>query len=141
MKVFTSDKGFTIIETMVAIAILAVGTLGVASMLMIHFSSDGYAARTRRAESLCLQKLEELKAQKILVTDPLTQRLLCGPVICLQVGRVELQVVGHERTNSGLRQLDVTVGWPLGGACTSATPESCKNRFAVTTYFKPLDGP
>ena len=64
MKVFSSDKGFTIIETMVAIAILAVGTLGVASMLMIHFSSDRYAARTRRAESLCLQKLEELKAQK-----------------------------------------------------------------------------
>ena len=44
MKVFSSDKGFTIVETMVAIAILAVGTLGVASMLMIHFSSDGYAA-------------------------------------------------------------------------------------------------
>ena len=67
MKVFNSEKGFTIIETMVAIAILAVGTLGVASMLMIHFSSDGYAARTRRAESLCLQKVEELKAQKVLV--------------------------------------------------------------------------
>jgi len=94
MKVFSSDKGFTLLETIVAIWILAVGTLGVASMLMIHFTSDGYAARTRRAESVGTQKLE--------------------------------------------RQLDVTVGWPVGGLCTSSTPESCKNRCAVTTFFKPL---
>ena len=62
MKVFSSDKGFTIIETMVAIAILAVGTLGVGSMLMISFSSGRFAAETRRAESLAMQRLEELKA-------------------------------------------------------------------------------
>jgi prepilin-type N-terminal cleavage/methylation domain-containing protein len=133
MKVFSSDKGFTIIETMVAIAILAVGTLGVASMLLIHFSSDGYAARTRRAESLCLQKVEELKAQKTTLTSGSSSD---------QSFAYKWDVSNYQwldtSQNSGLRQLDVTVGWPLGGACTASTPESCKNRFAVTTYFKPL---
>jgi prepilin-type N-terminal cleavage/methylation domain-containing protein len=133
MKVFSSDKGFTIVETMVAIAILAVGTLGVASMLMIHFSSDGYAARTRRAESLCLQKVEELKAQQTALTSGSSAD---------QSFAYKWDVSNYQwldtSQNSGLRQLDVTVGWPLGGACTSATPERCTNRFAVTTYFRPL---
>ena len=70
MKVFSSDKGFTIIETMVAIAILAVGTLGVGSMLMISFSSGRYATETRRAESLAMQRLEALKATKYVRLRP-----------------------------------------------------------------------
>jgi prepilin-type N-terminal cleavage/methylation domain-containing protein len=136
MKVFGSDKGFTIVETMVAIAILAVGTLGVASMLMIHFSSDGYAARTRRAESLCLQKVEELKAQNTTLT-PLASGSSADQSFAYKWDVSNYQWLDTSQ-NSGLRQLDVTVGWPLGGACTSATPESCTNRFAVTTYFRPL---
>jgi len=133
MNVFNSDKGFTIIETMVAIAILAVGTLGVASMLMIHFSSDGYAARTRRAESLCMQKLEELKAQKTTLTNGSSAD---------QSFVYKWDVSNYQwldtSANSGLNQIDVTVGWPVGGACTSSTPGNCTNKFAVTTYFKPL---
>ncbi len=133
MNVFNSDKGFTIIETMVAIAILAVGTLGVASMLMIHFSSDGYAARTRRAESVCMQKLEELKAQKTTLTSGSTAD---------QTYAYKWDVSNYQwldtSANSGLSQIDVTIGWPLGGACTSSTPNQCTNKFAVTTYFKPL---
>ena len=133
MKVFSSDKGFTIIETMVAIAILAVGTLGTASMLMIHFTSDGYAARTRRAESLCMQKLEELKAQKTTLTSGSSAD---------QSFVYKWDVSNYQwldtSANSGLNQIDVTVGWPVGGACTSSTPGNCTNKFAVTTYFKPL---
>src|SRR5208283_2759322 len=120
MNVFNSDKGFTIIETMVAIAILAVGTLGVASMLMIHFSSDGYAARTRRAESLCMQKLEELKAQKTTLTNGSSAD---------QSFVYKWDVSNYQwldtSANSGLNQIDVTVGWPVGGACTSSTPGNC----------------
>jgi prepilin-type N-terminal cleavage/methylation domain-containing protein len=141
MKVFSSDKGFTIVETMVAIAILAVGTLGVASMLMIHFSSDGYAARTRRAESVCLQKIEEIKAQKILLSDPLRHGSSADLSYAYKWDESNYQWLDPPYQVSGVRQLDVTVGWPIGGACTSATPENCKNRFAVTTYFKPLTGP
>jgi prepilin-type N-terminal cleavage/methylation domain-containing protein len=137
MKVFSSDKGFTIVETMVAIAILAVGTLGVASMLMIHFSSDGYAARTRRAESVATQKLEELKAQNTNITT-LTSGSSADQTYVYKWDVTDYKWTDAGATKSGLRQLDVTVGWPVGGLCTSSTPENCKNRCAVTTFFKPL---
>jgi prepilin-type N-terminal cleavage/methylation domain-containing protein len=137
MKVFSSDKGFTIVETMVAIAILAVGTLGVASMLMIHFSSDGYAARTRRAESVGTQKLEELKAQST-TGGAVTSGSSADQTYVYKWDVTDHKWAGAGGAKSGLRQLDVTVGWPVGGLCTSSTPESCKNRCAVTTFFKPL---
>ena len=138
MKVFSSDKGFTILETMVAIAILAVGTLGVGSMLMISLDSGRIAAETRRAESIAMQRLEALKT---------TQGVLAG-------GNAEVEgkyafrwdVANYQwldtSQNSGLRQLDVTVGWPIDvvkyPACTAANPENCQYRFAVSTYFRPL---
>ena len=110
MKVFSSDKGFTIIETMVAIAILAVGTLGVGSMLMISFSSGRFATETRRAESLAMQRLEALKATQGTLAGLLLYGLhhcepgnqMAGLIVCLQMGRVELPVVGQRTTNSGL---------------------------------------
>jgi prepilin-type N-terminal cleavage/methylation domain-containing protein len=137
MKVFSSDKGFTLLETIVAIWILAVGTLGVASMLMIHFSSDGYAARTRRAESVGTQKLEELKAQNT-TTTPLANGSSADQTYVYKWDVTDYKWTDVGATKSGLRQLDVTVGWPVGGLCTSSTPEGCKNRCAVTTFFKPL---
>jgi prepilin-type N-terminal cleavage/methylation domain-containing protein len=130
MKVFSSDKGFTIIETMVAIAILAVGTLGVASMLVMNFSLDNYAVRTRRAESIGLQKLEDLKVQKTTLTSGSStdQTYVCK----WDVSKYKWS--GPQGTNSTLSQIDVIVGWPIGGSCTASTPESCKNRCAMTTF-------
>ena len=136
MKVFRSEKGFTIIETMVAMFILAVGTLGVASMLMIHMTSDGHAARTRRAESLCIQKLEELKTQ----AGTLTSGSSADDTYAYKWDVSNYQWLDNSQ-NSGLNQIDITVGWPVGGPCTSSTPSNCKNILAVTTYFKPLPGP
>jgi prepilin-type N-terminal cleavage/methylation domain-containing protein len=136
MKIFNSEKGFTIVETMVAIFILAVGTLGVASMLMMHFSSDRYAGHTRRAESLCMQKLEELKVQNTMTT-PLTSGSSADQTYVYKWDVSNYKWLSSG-TNPQLTQIDITVGWPLGGACTSATPESCKNRRVVTTYFKAL---
>jgi prepilin-type N-terminal cleavage/methylation domain-containing protein len=137
MKVFSSDKGFTLLETIVAIWILAVGTLGVASMLMIHFSSDGYAARTRRAESVATQKLEELRAQNTKVTA-MSSGSSADQTYVYKWDVTDHKWSGVGGAKSGLRQLDVTVGWPVGGPCTSSTPQSCKNKCAVTTFFKPL---
>lgn len=138
MKICGSDKGFTIIETMVAIAILAVGTLGVGTMLHNAMFYDKYNGRTRRAESLVLQKIEDLKAQN---TGPLGTPMISGSTADATFA-YKWSVSNYQwldlKTNSGLTQLDVTAGWPVGGACSSSTPEQCTNTFSVTTYFQPL---
>lgn len=143
MKVFNSDKGFTIIETMVAIAILAVGTLGVGTMLMLSLSSGTTAAQTRRAESVCMQWLEGLKATpgKLAPGTYLStaQPLWPDPsfVSNWTVSNYQWSDTG---ANAGLSQVDITVGWPRDtlGICTAATTQACKNKFSVTTYFRPL---
>jgi prepilin-type N-terminal cleavage/methylation domain-containing protein len=137
MKVFSSDKGFTIIETMVAIAILAVGTLGVASMLAMNFSSDKYASQTRRAESLGMQRLEELKVQNTRIL-PVVNGTAEDQTYVYSWNVSDYRWAGPSPRNSGLRQLDLTVGWPVGGACRAVTPQSCKNKSTVTTFFRPL---
>ncbi len=141
MEVCGSDKGFTIIETMVAIAILAVGMLAVGTMLNSAMYYDNYNSRTRRAESLALQQIETLKAQNTGVGGT--------PLPAGSTGSAADAVFAYQWSvsnyqwldllqNSGLMQLDVTVGWPVGGACSSSTPGSCTNTFSVTTYFQPL---
>jgi prepilin-type N-terminal cleavage/methylation domain-containing protein len=136
MKICGSEKGFTIVETMVAIAILAVGMLGVGTLLLVSLTSDKYGGRTRRAESLALQKIEDLKQQNTILT-PLTSGSTADAVFAYRWSVSNYQWLDTKQ-NSGLQQLDVTVGWPVGGSCTSSTPEQCTNRFSVTTYFQPL---
>jgi prepilin-type N-terminal cleavage/methylation domain-containing protein len=65
MKVFSSDKGFTIIETMVAIGILAVGTLGVGTMLMISFSSVDLPRRGERNQWAAKIKSLRLRIRRL----------------------------------------------------------------------------
>ncbi len=138
MKVCSSDKGFTILETMVALAILSVGMAGVGLMLLASLYADQYGGRTRTAESLVLQEIENLKQQNT-TTTPLTNGSATDAnayfAYTWNVSNYKWLDSGQ---NSGLKQLDVTVGWPLGGACTSATPGQCTNSFSVTTYFQPL---
>ncbi len=138
MKVCSSDNGFTILETMVALAILAVGMAGVGLMLLASLTADQYGGRTRGAESLVLQQIENLRQQNT-TTTPLANGSAADPTLTFgytwTVSNYQWLDSGQ---NSGLKQLDVTVGWPIGGVCTSATPGQCKNTFSVTTYFQPL---
>jgi prepilin-type N-terminal cleavage/methylation domain-containing protein len=136
MKVFSSDKGFTIVETMVAIAILAVGMSAVGLMLVTSLNADKLNAQTRSAETAGLQKIEELKTQ----TTSLTSGNAADTIYAYKWSVSNYQWL-DSRTNSGLKQLDVTVGWPVGGSCSSSTPEQCSRTFSVTTYFTPITGP
>ncbi len=139
MKVCGSDKGFTIIETMVAIAILAVGMLGVGTMLHNAMYFDSYNSRTRQAESLALQQIETLKAQNTGVGGSLlTSGSTADATFAYQWTVSPYQWLDLTTQPSGLTQLDVTVGWPVGGSCSASTPGSCTNTYSVTTYFQAL---
>jgi prepilin-type N-terminal cleavage/methylation domain-containing protein len=136
MKVFSSDKGFTIVETMVAIAILAVGISGVGLMLVTSLNADKLNAQTRTAEAAGLKKIEDLKTQTTTLTNGNSADLTYAYMWSVS----DYQWL-DSKTKSGLKQLDVTVGWPLGGSCTSSTPDQCTRKFSVTTYFTPITGP
>lgn len=57
-----SENGFTLIETMIAMAILAIGILAVASMQITAFQGNRAARRQTEAVALAAQQLEELAA-------------------------------------------------------------------------------
>ncbi len=142
MKVCVSDKGFTIVETMVALAVLSLGILGVGTMLATSLSADRLTAETKNAEAVGLQKIEDLKSQKTSVTDPLTSGSGADATYAYKWSVSNYQWLDTKQ-NSGSIQLDVTVGWPIDdkynvGLCTSSTVEQCPHTFSVTTYFQPL---
>ncbi len=134
MKVCASDKGFTIVETMVAIAILAYGIAGVGLLLVNSLSADKLTAQTRSAEAAGLQKIEDLKTQ----TSGLASGSAKDAIYAYKWSVSNYRWLDTKQ-NSGLRQLDVTVGWPVGGLCSSNTPEKCTRTFSVTTYFTPIN--
>jgi prepilin-type N-terminal cleavage/methylation domain-containing protein len=137
MKVCASEKGFTIIETMVAVAILAMGILGVGSMLVASMSADKLTARTRSAEAMGIQKIEDLKTQ---AASGLANGSAEDSTYAYKWSVSNYQWLDTKQ-NSGMKQLDVTIGWPVGGLCSSSTPEQCTRKFSVTTYFTPIITP
>ena len=57
-----SENGFTLIETMIAIGILSIGILAVASMQITAFQGNRAARRQTEAVCLAAQRLEALMA-------------------------------------------------------------------------------
>jgi prepilin-type N-terminal cleavage/methylation domain-containing protein len=60
-----SERGFSLIEVLVAIAIFAVGILAVAKMQYWTFHNNNTGDKTTQATMLARQKIEELKNQDI----------------------------------------------------------------------------
>ena len=60
-----TDRGFTLIEVLVAIAIFAIGILAVAKMQYWTFRNNNTADKTTQATMLARQKIEEIKNQDI----------------------------------------------------------------------------
>ena len=58
-----AEGGFSLIEVLVAAAILAVGILSLAQLLAMTVSANAAAGRTTDATVLAAQKLEDLRAE------------------------------------------------------------------------------
>jgi prepilin-type N-terminal cleavage/methylation domain-containing protein len=68
----SAERGFSLIEVMVAILILTVGLLALAQMMVVATNSNSLSSRMTSASSLAKEQLERLKATPF-YADPLTK--------------------------------------------------------------------
>jgi len=61
MKKLRVENGFTLIEVMVSIVILAIGLLGLAPMMAISITGNAFANEATEATVLAQDRIEELK--------------------------------------------------------------------------------
>lgn len=142
------SKGFTLVELMVALAILTIGMAGVGTMLVASFQSDRYNARIRRAQVVSLKVFERFKAgnpgvststDPCLTTLPPTGKAAYTNDTCINpdpsntVGTY--YVTWASTAHSGLTQLDVAVYWG-GQNCTYADPTKCLHNFAMSSLYQ-----
>jgi prepilin-type N-terminal cleavage/methylation domain-containing protein len=66
------DRGFTLIEVMVAIVILTVGLLSLAQMMVLATSSNTLSSRMTSSSTLAREQLERLRSAPF-YTDPFTR--------------------------------------------------------------------
>jgi type IV pilus modification protein PilV len=76
-KTSLSDKGFTILEVLVAISLLSVGMLAVASLMGTSIKTSSYSQALTQANNLAQERLETLQSisyNNLQVTDTATAR-------------------------------------------------------------------
>jgi prepilin-type N-terminal cleavage/methylation domain-containing protein len=71
-ETYPHERGFTLVEVMVAIVILSVGLLSVAQMIVLATQSNTLSGRMTSTSALAKEQLEKLKATPFYV-DPLTK--------------------------------------------------------------------
>lgn len=64
-----AERGFTMVEVLVALAIMAVGLIGILALQRGAVSASGYSRRATEAAILAEDKLEELRTAPLAVID------------------------------------------------------------------------
>jgi prepilin-type N-terminal cleavage/methylation domain-containing protein len=153
-----AEKGFTLIELMVAIAILSIGMAAVGTMLYSSYAADRHNAGLRRAEALASQLCERFKAGNVGKTtdlNPCNEKLPdSGKAVYVVYEDPQKKLWDcwdynpattkgsyfsewSTRTHpSGQRELDVTVHWD-GVNCTYNSLSKCKRKLRMINYYKP----
>ncbi len=77
MKMSLSDKGFTIIEVLIAVSLLSVGILAVGTLMGTSIKTSSYSQALTQANNLAQERIETLQSisyNNLQVTDTVTAR-------------------------------------------------------------------
>jgi len=112
-----TDRGFTLIEVLIAIAIFSVGILAVAKMQYWNVRNNTTGNMTTQATMLARQQMEALKSQDI---EDLTMGTTPDPSNPIDEdgnpgGIYRRQWVVTNPIGGGSRQIQVTVSWVRNG--------------------------
>jgi prepilin-type N-terminal cleavage/methylation domain-containing protein len=143
-------KGFSLVELMVAIAILAIAMSAVGAGLYASYESSRENVARQHAEALISDLCERFKAGNVgtskTASDP-CQRILATsgkagllPADnCWNPDRVKGTYYCEwtsTATTTGYYQLDVTVYWG-GQSCDRDNLSKCKRKLRMINYYKP----
>lgn len=105
-RAIADPQGFTLLEILIAITILAIGLLAVASMATIVIKSNSASNKLSIASTLVQDKLEEIRAMPYanVTSIPLTT-VTSTPWASRQV------VVTPDTPIAGTKKIDVIVSW------------------------------
>lgn len=73
MKIRKNDKGFTLIEVMISMVILAIGVLGLAPLMVLSIYSNTYSQDLTRATAVAQDRIEQLKDDPNFAVLPFTE--------------------------------------------------------------------
>jgi type IV pilus modification protein PilV len=73
---YSDHRGFTLIEALIAITILAFGLLAVATMLDVSFSAGTLAKNTTKATELASWMMDRIRQESSLATQPYTTSII-----------------------------------------------------------------
>lgn len=106
-----TEKGFTLIEVLVAIAMISVGVLGLAANTISVTQGNRISASTTIAINLAQGKIEEIKAQSSFANETVTDS---------PRGAIFTRTwVISDSPEANLKQIEVTVSWTEYGVSRS----------------------
>jgi Tfp pilus assembly protein PilV len=135
-RAMKSEKGFSLIESMVAFGILALGMMAVGAMITSSMQYDRQSMGKRDAVEAAMKKIEEIKS------DACDTDVTAVATKSADQGQYHLNWVYYTTEEDGTTALPAqtyrlvaTVGWGGGTNCNSSTPQNCIYKTAVTSYI------